>query len=64
MTEVAAIPIGFWAFWLVVGLVLYVAFAWTLIRLAVRSDETRDDDVPEREHAPKELTDETEGSRA
>lgn len=60
----AEIPIGFWAFWLAVGLVLYVAFAWTMIRLAVRSDEIGHDEPPQREHVRKELTDETEGSRA
>lgn len=60
----AEIPIGFWAFWLGVGLVLFVAFAWTMVRLAVRVDDTRDDELPKGGHAPKELNDEAEGSRS
>lgn len=53
----AEIPIGFWAFWLGVGLVVYVAFVWTMVRLAVRSDTSN-------EETREALTDETKGSRA
>lgn len=35
---VGEIPVGFWAFWLAAGFVLYVVLVWVLIRLAVRSD--------------------------
>ena len=44
----AEIPIGFWAFWLAVGIVLYVAFVWTMIRLAARwNDRQPHESAPE-----------------
>lgn len=61
----AEIPIGFWTFWLGAGLVLYVTFAWTTIRLAVRWDDRRGEQAPPGgEHATKALDNETEGSAA
>lgn len=60
----AEIPIGFWAFWLALGLVLYIAFVWTMVRLAVRSDERSHEERPGSEDAPKARTDDTEGSHA
>lgn len=59
----AEIPIGFWAFWLAAGVVLYVALTWMLIRVAVRWDERRGDAPHEGGQAAELLTDEMEGSR-
>lgn len=55
--------IGFWGFWLAVGLVVYVAFVWALVRLAVRADEAGHESR-EGEHVPSTLTKDTEGSSA
>ena len=61
----AEIPIGFWAFWLAVGIVLFVAFAWTIVRLAVRWDDRESKQTPpEGEQATNTLDDKTEGSVA